>query len=266
MTEAPNRPRLAVPKEPKQRLLGCRPARGSSAFARRFAVVLCRPESAENVGLAARAMKNTGFGELRLVLNGPLESTAYKTAVHAGPIIDRACIFPDLEEAVADLHLVFAGTAKSRKNFEVLAFEEALDRMLAAPLSARVGLLFGNERTGLTSEELRRSNFRFTIPQAARQPSYNLAAAVLLTLFALFSRSGAAVPTRARPGRTPFTRREMETFRRVFIRKMEERGFIHSTNRTHMEERISDLLGRLVLTAEDGALFLALFSKGSTAG
>ncbi|MCJ7589303.1 MAG: RNA methyltransferase [Candidatus Aminicenantes bacterium] len=297
MTEAPNRPR---------------PSPAGSAFARRLAVVLCRPENAENVGLAARAMKNTGFGELRLVLDRPLDSIAHKTAVHAGTIIDRARVFPDLEEAVADLHLVFAGTAKSRKNFEVLAFEDALDRMLAAPLSARVGLLFGNERTGLTSEELRRSNFRFTIPQAARQPSYNLAAAVLLTLFALFTRSptlprlerrgyerspafqggdekrgsgltpnkprhscrgvegltrsGAAVPTRARPGRTPFTRREMETFRRVFIRKMEERGFIHSTNRTHMEERISDLLGRLALTAEDGALFLALFSKGSTAG
>ena len=250
MTEAPNRPR---------------PAPAASAFARRLAVILCRPETAENVGLAARAMKNTGFRELRLVLDRPLGSTVYKTAVHAGTIIDRASVFPDLEDAVADLHLVFAGTAKRRKNFEVLEFEDALDRMLAAPLSARVGLLFGNERTGLTSDELRRSNFRFTIPQTARQPSYNLASAVLLTLFALYTRGEAAIPSRARSGRTPLARREQEALRRLLLRKLEERGFIHSTNTSHMEERIADLLGRLAPTEEDRALLLALFAKGMRA-
>lgn len=53
-------------------------------------------------------------------------------------------------------------------------------KMMSFPQTTRIGLLFGNERTGLTSEELRSSNFRFAMPQASKQPSYNLAYAVLL--------------------------------------------------------------------------------------
>jgi tRNA/rRNA methyltransferase len=208
-------------------------------------------------------MANTGFTELRLVRTGPLDPTAHKTAVHAGKILDRARIFPDLAEAVADLHLVFAGTAKSRKNFEILSWEEALDRILAAPSSARIGLLFGNERTGLTSEELRHSNFRFTIPQAASQPSYNLAGAVLLTLFALFSRSRRASPLRRRRESRSLLRREQERFLRLIIEKLDAGGFLHAANRRHMGERLSDLFGRLALTDEDRRLLLAVFSQAA---
>jgi tRNA/rRNA methyltransferase len=235
--------------------------RGARAFARRFAVVLSRPESAENIGLAARAMKNTGFEDLRLVLNGPLDPAAYRTAVHAEDVLRRAGVYPDLGEAVAGLHLVFAATARPRKNFEVLPFEAALERMTAAPRRARIGLLFGNERTGLSSEELALTSFRFAIPQASRQPSYNLGSAVLLVLFALFSRSGPAAPSGPSTGRIPLSRREQDAFRRLLLRNLEESGFLHATNKAHMTERISDLLGRLTLTSEDRALLLALFEK-----
>jgi tRNA/rRNA methyltransferase len=232
-------------------------------FAQRAVVVLCRPEGPENIGLAARAMINTGFAELRLVLREPPGPAARITAVHAGTVLDRARLFPDLAAAVADLHLVFAGTAKRRKNFEVLGFDEAVERMLAAPPSARVGLLFGNERTGLTSEELAHSNFRFAIPQASAQPSYNLAAAVLLTLFALFRRSGP--PSARRPLREPrpLPRREQERFLGLIVEHLDARGFFHSANKVHMQERLSDLFGRLVLTEEDRRLLLALMIKES---
>lgn len=235
---------------------------GKAVFARRFAVILSRPESPENIGLAARAMKNTGFEELRLVLDGPLDSAAYRTAVHSGNVLDKARQYPDLTPALADLHLVFAATSRVRKNFEVLSFDEALDKIRSAPRRAKIGLLFGNERTGLSSEELGRSNFRFTIPQAGRQPSYNLASAVLLTLFALYARSGPAITSQARPGRLALARREQEELRSLLLLKMEESGFIHPTNKSHMEERIADILGRLAPTAEDRALLLALFAKG----
>jgi len=248
-----------------ERRTAARRSPGPGACARRFAVVLCGPESAENVGLAARAMKNTGFADLRLVLDGPLDPAAFRTAVHAGDILDSARIYPDLEEALGDLHLVFAATARPRKNFEVLPFDVALERMAGAPRGARVGLLFGNERTGLSSGELGRSSFRFAIPQAARQPSYNLASAVLIVLFALFTRRGAGVPSGALPSRLPLARREQDALRRRLLRNLEENGFIHATNKSHMTERISDLLGRLTLTAEDRALLLALFDKGSRA-
>jgi tRNA/rRNA methyltransferase len=231
-----------------------------TGLAERCAVVLVRPENPENIGLAARAMKNTGFGELRLTGIKRLSDMAYKTAVHAADVLDRAKFYPDLPEAVADLGLVFAATAKPRKNRPLLPLEEALFRARSLPSPSRLGFVFGNERTGLTTEELLRANFVYTIPQAARQPSYNLAAAVLLTLFPLFAVS--AGPVAAAGGERPLTRSDQEATIGIILTQLEARGFVHATNRTHIGGRLHDLFGRAALTAADRRLVLALFTKG----
>jgi TrmH family RNA methyltransferase len=253
----------------------------SAGLSRRLFVILVRPESLENIGLAARAMKNTGFRNLRVVGRNKVEIACPRTAVHAHEIIKGAAFFPDLSSATDDLHVVFASTAKRRKNYSVLPFDEAVAKIFSFPEAARVGLLFGNERTGLTSSELSASNFRWSIPQAARQPSYNLAAAVLITLFALFHRqktgtvlfSRGSVPgipgseeEKIGPspffmrGEVPLPRKDQEECMRLIIQKLERRTFIHSTNKRHATQMLRDLLGRLVMTDRDRKLLLAMFS------
>lgn len=231
----------------------------------RFVVVLVRPESLENIGLAARAMKNTGFHSLRVVGRTKLEIACPRTAVHAKDILKEASFYTDLASATADLNVVFASTAKPRKNFSSLPLGEAVSKMLAFPPAARVGLLFGNERTGLTSAELAASNFRWAIPQASRQPSYNLAAAVLITLFEVFRR----LPPEDRAyssatGEIPLPRSDQEQCIRLIVQKLEERGFIHPTNKRHTTEMLHDLLGRLAMTERDRKLLLAVFSHTGT--
>jgi len=227
----------------------------------RFTIVLVRPESLENIGLAARAMKNTGFSQLRIVGRKKLEIACPRTAVHAADIMRQASFFADLGSAVADLQVVCASTAKARKNYSFLSFDEAVTKMLSLSPPAKVGLLFGNERTGLTSEELRFSNFRFTIPQASRQPSYNVAAAVLLTLFEIFRRGPGAHRKSASPAlEPPLSRREQEECLSLILAKLEARKFIHSTNRRHATEMVHDLFGRLIMTDRDRRLLLAIFS------
>jgi TrmH family RNA methyltransferase len=249
-----------------------------------FVVVLVRPESLENIGLAARAMKNTGFDELRVVGRSKVEIACPRTAVHAEDILKEASFHSGLASATADLNVVFASTAKTRRNFSALSFDEAISLMLALPPETRIGLLFGNERTGLTSAELLASNYRWTIPQASRQPSYNLAAAVLITLFEVFRRlvPGPVSSPRAGYGRTqgtkqeksssllfyggavdaapPLPRSEQEACIRLIIRKLEERDFIHPANRRHTTQMLHDLLGRLAMTDRDRRLLLAMFS------
>ena len=100
----------------------------------RFSVILIRPENHENIGLVARAMKNTGFADLRLVGLGSLEPEAYKTAVHADDILDGARFYPKLAAAARSLHLVFASTARVRKKFSILPFPDALETLLRFPL------------------------------------------------------------------------------------------------------------------------------------
>jgi tRNA C32,U32 (ribose-2'-O)-methylase TrmJ len=162
-----------------------------------ISVILARPENPENIGLAARAMKNTGFRDLRLAGIRRIRVKAFASAVHAVDILEGARLFPDLPSAAADLQVVFAATARPRSNFPALTLEAAIGKIRAYPASTRIGLLFGNERTGLTTEEMRSSTFRFSIPQAGRQPSYNLGMAVLLTLFPLFAGGAGASATSA---------------------------------------------------------------------
>ena len=225
---------------------------------KRFFVVLVRPEKAENVGLVARSMKNTGFENLRIVKSSLLSEESFLTAVHARDILEKAPLYSNLMEGTADLDLVFAATSKKRKNFSSLSLDEAVEKMLSFPSATRIGLLFGNERTGLTSAELRSSNFRFIIPQASKQPSYNLASAVLLTLFPLF-RFGfqGQEPIRNRP----LSRKQQEECIQLILNKLEKKRFIHSTNKEHVIEMVYDLLGRLTLTERDKKLLLAIFSK-----
>ncbi len=235
-----------------------------------LAVVLVRPENPENIGLAARAMKNTGFAELRLVGVRRFGPAAMKTAVHAGDILAGARLFPTLEEATDDLHFVAASTAKRRKIETIVDWDEAAGRIRGLPAGTRAGLLFGNERTGLTGAELRRANLIFSIPQAVRQPSYNLAAAVLLALFTLFDgarqEKRTAPPAGGADHRTPgLPRREQdETIGRI-IAQLSARGFIHRTNRDHVSAWVHDYFGRTAMTARDRGFLLALFpNKRST--
>jgi TrmH family RNA methyltransferase len=225
----------------------------------KFSVILSRPENPENIGLVARSMKNTGFGELRLVGVQRIDEKSRKTAVHAQDILKKALLYQDLSSAVEDLNLVFAATAKTRKNFSSLSLQEAVEEMFRFPRTAKIGLLFGNERTGLLSEELKSSNFRFTIPQAGRQPSYNLASAVLLTLFHIYTHGNFKKEDNVKE--KPLSRKEQEECIRLILSKLEKRNFIHKTNRRHMTDMIYDLFGRMTLTEKDRKLVLALFSK-----
>jgi TrmH family RNA methyltransferase len=232
-------------------------------------VLLVRPESPENIGLAARAMKNTGFESLRLVGLDRLNPAAFRTAVHAEDVLSSATFYPDLAAAVADLNVVFASTARPRQNFFALSLDEAVSKMQALRPPARIGLVFGNERTGLTSAELALSNFRFTIPQASRQPSYNLGAAVLITLFEVFRRYNVEGAERGPLlAETPLPFTEQDECLRLILRKLADRRFIHATNARHTTEMVRDLLGRLAITARDRRLLLAMFShagKGPSA-
>jgi tRNA/rRNA methyltransferase len=225
---------------------------------KRIFIVLVRPEKAENVGLVARSMKNTGFENLRLVKSSPISERSYQIAVHAKGILEKAPLYSTLKEATADLDLVLAATSKKRKNFPSFSLDEAVEKILSFPVMTRIGLLFGNERTGLTSEELKSSNFRFSIPQASRQPSYNLASAVLLTLFPLFRHDFQAQKL---PRERLLSRKEQEECIQLIVDKLKKKRFIHSTNKEHVTEMVYDFLGRSTLTEKDKKLLLAIFSK-----
>src|SRR5579875_3767575 len=117
------------------------------------AVILDQPQLAENIGAVARVMGNFGLSDLRLVRprDGWPQPRAWASASGADWPLDGARVFARLEDALADLTLVLATTARPRE----AALPVLTPREGAARLAERVaagggaGLLFGGERAGL---------------------------------------------------------------------------------------------------------------------
>ena len=147
------------------------------------AVILSQTQMGENIGAAARAMKNFGLSELVLIApkcDWP-STKAYMLASGSGDILDAAKVYPTAAEALAPYNLVLATTARGRDVVKQIHTPEAASQRLraAAAASARTALLFGGERAGLDNDELSLADAVITIP-TAEFSSLNLGQAVLL--------------------------------------------------------------------------------------
>src|SRR3954466_4698366 len=80
-------------------------------------VILNQPQLAENIGAVARVMANFGLSDLRLVQprDGWPQDRAWASASGADWPLDNARVFERVEDALADLRLVYAATARPRE-------------------------------------------------------------------------------------------------------------------------------------------------------
>jgi tRNA/rRNA methyltransferase len=152
------------------------------------AIVLVEPENPDNIGASARAMKNMGLADLRLV--GPPANWQYKArkmAMSARDVSENACVFPDLKSALEDAHLVIGTTRRfGAKRGVFLSFEEGIGKIKRISKKKRVAILFGKESKGLDNRALNHCDFLMAIPADKAYASLNLAQAVLTVAFSLF--------------------------------------------------------------------------------
>jgi TrmH family RNA methyltransferase len=168
----------------------------------RLTVVLVGARNPQNIGASARAMQDFGFSDLRIVneFGAPFEAAQLeaKSAVAAGEVMRSARRFASLAEAIADCTLVVATTAIGERTLAqpVRPLQETAPEMADALAAddARVALLFGSEKTGLTSDQLSHANVLTTVPLfqpvdddgvRARHLSMNLGQAVAVCLYEL---------------------------------------------------------------------------------
>src|SRR6266481_8115819 len=100
-----------------------------------------------------------------------------KTKTGADHILDHAELFDTVEQAVADLTLLFATTARAHDQAKPVVAPEAAAREIVAHAAAGggVGILFGRERYGLQNEEVALANRIITFPVNPGFASLNLA-------------------------------------------------------------------------------------------
>lgn len=154
------------------------------------AFILSHPQIGENIGAAARAMLNFGLTDLRLVR--PREAWPNKKAeamaVGAVSVLESARIFQSMEEAVADLGLIFATTGRDRlMSKRVATPDEAVGELAAEIAQERsCGIMFGAERMGLTNEEVVLADAILTVPTNPKFASLNLAQSVAVVAYEWF--------------------------------------------------------------------------------
>jgi tRNA/rRNA methyltransferase len=151
------------------------------------AIILVAPQLAENIGSCARAMLNCGLTDLRLVRPRPTwpHPRAVASAVGADVVLDNAKIFATTAEAVADLHYVYATTARPREGVKRVVTPRAAAVEIRERLQKyeRSGYLFGPERTGLENDDVSCADSLLSVPMNPEFSSLNLAQAVLLAAY-----------------------------------------------------------------------------------
>jgi tRNA/rRNA methyltransferase len=220
------------------------------------AIILVEPQLAENIGMVARAMANFGLSELRLVAprNGWPKKGAHSAASGATHILEGAKLYPNARDAVADLHFVFATTARERGQMKrVFGPDDAMRETRVRLADGQgVGILFGRERTGLENDEVSLADAIITFPVDARFSSVNLAQAVLLVAYE-WRRLAAegALPFAGDRRSPPAARDRILAFFDFMEAELEAANFYPQDKRPIMARNMRDIFHRLELTEQD---------------
>jgi TrmH family RNA methyltransferase len=233
----------------------------------RVVVVLVRARNPNNIGAVARAMHDFGFRHLRVVNEYAVPFETARSAVDASTVLAGAAAFGSVAEAVADCTLVIGTTAVGERALQhpLLALPEAAGKMSAelSSASARVALLFGSEKTGLSNDELSHCTWLLTIPMAqhdeVRHPSMNLGQAVAVCLYELV-RAQATV-SGGDVERVAASAGELERLTGLLAEVLEETGYTRRHPANCEPEQIRRLVRRMNIEASDAPIWMGILRQ-----
>jgi tRNA/rRNA methyltransferase len=219
-----------------------------------------QPQLAENIGMVARSMANFGLNQLRLVAprDGWPKKGAHSAASGAAHLIENAQLYDDVPAAIADLHTVYATTARERGQAKrVYVPEEVVPLILASSYAKhRTGILFGKERAGLSNDDIALSDAIITYPVNPDFSSLNLAQAVLLIGYEWFKTHTKTVSPveRTSPQNVltpPARREEVMSLFQYLEEELEKADFFPPNRQTAMMHNLTDMLHRLHMNEQD---------------
>jgi tRNA/rRNA methyltransferase len=220
-------------------------------------VILVEPQLGENIGMAARAMGNFALTRLRIVnpRDGWPNIAAQRAASGADHILDHAELFDTVGEAVADLSLLFATTARAHDQAKPVVAPEMAAREIVDHVTGGggVGILFGRERYGLQNEEVALANRIITFPVNPGFASLNLAQAVLLIGYEWFKLSTAGALPFAMPERSErASQHQMQAFFDNLVRELDRVEFLRpAEKRETMLVNLRNIFTRMDPTKQD---------------
>lgn len=243
-----------VPNFPASEALPASP----QALLDRVRIVLCRTSHPGNVGAVARAMKTMGFSRLYLV--SPLcavDEVAEARAAGATDVLDNAVHCTSLSEALSGCVHAVALSARLRDLGPVaVGVRDSAVPLLQEAQAGEVALVFGNETSGLSNDELQRCQKAVTIPSNPAFSSLNLGSAVQVMCYelrmAVFQEQPPALETLATPfSSPPASLDEIERFHEHLERVLIGTGFHDPARPRRLMPKLRRLFGRAALEKDE---------------
>lgn len=154
-----------------------------------LSVILCNPQHPGNVGAISRAMANFGYAQLVLVRppDGWRENDELKMLANGYvQALDNAIVIESLAELVESYSGLIGFTRRSGSRRPILGnLDDAADHLSGVENIRQMGLVFGNERTGLTQAEIECCDSLYTIETTQDSGSLNLSLAASLVMYEL---------------------------------------------------------------------------------
>lgn len=233
------------------------------------AVILVEPQLGENIGMAARAMVNCGLGDLRLVnpRKGWRNAHTFTSAAGAHALVEAIQVFDSLESAIADLHLVFATTARPRDMEKPTCTPYEFAQKAHAVFQetqSKVGILYGRERTGLENDDVALADWIIQVPLNPDYSSLNLAQAVLLVGYEWYQRSIAPTlePDKTKRSSPLAQKEKLIEFLARLEQELDKGGFFREKNiRARMIRNIRNTFIRAEMTEQEVRTFHGIITS-----
>lgn len=226
-------------------------------------IVLDHPDESRNIGAACRAMANNDISELRIVGNKADYDIEHihVLAIHAGAIFDKAIFYNSIREATSDC-TICAGTTRraGKKRGKLLLPEEFSSIARDKTETSKIAIVFGNERTGLTDEQLDECNLGVTIPSSDNFGSLNLSHAVQILCYHMF-RENLIEKNGEYHGYTPLTLDRVDQTVQTITDNMQKIGFFKMPGREDMENFWRSILSRASLSEGEAQYLEKTFTK-----
>lgn len=222
-------------------------------------IVLVRPRDPNNIGAAARAMKNFGFSDLWVVTPHPPVWDEIVSAVNAEDVLANAHVVNKLDVAISDCNLVIGTTDRTRVEAKQTVYTPLeLSRELSET-NYHLALVFGSEKHGLTNEDLSHCHRVLSIPTQPACPSMNLGQAVAVCCYEL-NRAGAQTALVPHPAETA-TAGATEAALQLLLDVLQLIDFVLPGNEPDLKRRLRSSLLRFKLTKYDVEMLCGILSR-----
>jgi len=170
----------------------------ATILAESIVIVLHEPQDIVNIAGTVRAMMNMGLSRLRIVKPALYDAYRISGIAHGSEAMLERIEFPEsLADAVADASRIIGTTSRRRTASYVWQHpREAAPELLglASRSDGPVAIVFGREDKGLANEDLDLCDRLLVVPTSDRNPSLNLAQAVLLVSYELWLAAASEAP------------------------------------------------------------------------